>query len=448
MSPSKRVLGTLVMGAVLGSTAAAQTITVSRNVQVSAAHSKSPVYETQIAVDPLHPQRLLACAFRVTTDIQTVAYLSSDDGDSWQVALEANPQVAGADPICIFGPDGTAYVSGLPDQHAGLYRSHDGGQKWMAPTEAPNVDRIFYAIDGTVGPYRGRIYVFGNGFATQLDGKCIHSLEVYVSTDAGETFHPDATVTPNDNRGVNHIGSAAVLSDGTVGVIVADGDLSGARHLYRFVSSNDGGQKFRSETISQFEFPKNGDNTLGILPSLGVDRTTGPYHDRLYATWVDFRSDRGEIMFAYSRDEGPTWSQARVISDDPTGTLPDNPGDFTPTVAVNRNGVVGVTWYSRREKDIGLGSRLRFTASLDGGATFLPSVAVSEQANKPAPLGAPSSVPGASEPVRWRFIGGDTGGLAADRDGIFHAVWVDNRTGVSQVWTARVTVTGAKLTPH
>jgi hypothetical protein len=37
-------------------------------------------------------------------------------------------------------------------------------------------------------------------------------------------------------------------------------------------------------------------------------------------------------------------------------------------------------------------------------------------------------------------MGGDTAGLAADAAGAFRAVWVDNRTGVPQVWTASVTV--------
>jgi hypothetical protein len=37
----------------------------------------------------------------------------------------------------------------------------------------------------------------------------------------------------------------------------------------------------------------------------------------------------------------------------------------------------------------------------------------------------------------WR---GDTAGLAAGTDGVFHALWIDTRTGVPQVWTAGVTV--------
>jgi hypothetical protein len=424
--------------------AAAQAITVSPNVQVSGVKSDLPVYETQIVADPLRPHHLLACALRVNVHFETVAYVSSDNGDTWKESLVADPRMAGLDPICVFGLDGTAYVSGLADQHAGLYRSYDGGQTWKGPTEGPNVDRIFYAVDATMGPYRGRIYVFGNGWGTRPNGERAHALEVHVSTDGGESFHAAPAVILGEHRGVNHIGNAVVLSDGTVGVIVADVALrdapAGMKNFYRLVSSSDGGHTFRSDTISEFDLPGNF-TLVSLLPSLAVDQGEGPYRNRLYATWVGIRFGRGEILFSYSRDKGRTWTRPRVISDDPTGVTPDNPGDFTPVVAVNRKGVVGISWYSRREKDIGLGSRLRFTASLDGGSTFLPSVAVSEQPNKPTPPRAPHSVAGAREPERWRFIGGDTAGLTTDQDGFFHALWVDNRTGTSQAWTARIKVT-------
>jgi hypothetical protein len=41
--------------------------------------------------------------------------------------------------------------------------------------------------------------------------------------------------------------------------------------------------------------------------------------------------------------------------------------------------------------------------------------------------------------------GGHTAGMAADANGTFHPVWIDNRTGLPQMWTAPVTVAGAAL---
>jgi hypothetical protein len=251
-------------------------------------------------------------------------------------------------------------------------------------------------------------------------------------------------LVPNNNGAINHIGNAVVLSHGTVGVLAATvfrpratgGD---ARTLLCYVSSHDGGNHFRWDTISAFRFAPQF-TFSGMVPSLAVDRGIGPYRDRLYVAWMDFSSGRGQIVFSYSANEGRKWSKPIVISEGTPSGADANPGEFTPTVAVNPEGVVGITWYDRREQGIGYGSRLRFAASLNGGASFLRSVAVSEQASRPAPPSAPFSTRGSSEPERWRFIGGDTAGLIATSDGVFHAVWVDNRTGVSQVWAAGVIV--------
>jgi len=124
-----------------------------------------------------------------------------------------------------------------------------------------------------------------------------------------------------------------------------------------------------------------------------------------------------------------------------------------PAIAVNRDGVVGVSWYDRRDFPDESGWIVRFRASLDGGETWLPSIRVSEQPNNYSerstfPLGL--YVQSASDAQSYTIIslgaygniilGGDTAGLAADVDGVFHPVWADNRTGVAQVWTAPVTV--------
>jgi hypothetical protein len=40
---------------------------------------------------------------------------------------------------------------------------------------------------------------------------------------------------------------------------------------------------------------------------------------------------------------------------------------------------------------------------------------------------------------------GHTSGLVVTADGVFHPIWQDNRTGISQLWTASVTVRGAAV---
>src|SRR5262249_2643549 len=137
------------------------------------------------------------------------------------------------------------------------------------------------------------------------------------------------------------------------------------------------------------------------------------------------------IFFASSSDNGRSWTAPRVVDDDGApGPVAGRANHFMPALAVNRSGVVGVSWYDRRDNPDNLGYWVRFSASLDGGATWLPSARVSTSANVVADNEA-------------RLNGGDTSGLAADASGVFHPVWVDNRTGVPQVWTAPVAVRGA-----
>jgi hypothetical protein len=143
-----------------------------------------------------------------------------------------------------------------------------------------------------------------------------------------------------------------------------------------------------------------------------------------------------------------------VNDDQPMNNATGVSDDVSPAVAVNDDGVVGIAWWERNDNASDPGGRVRFTASLDGGATFLPSVQVSEQSNSDR------------EDESWHLVaqgsGGADGGtfrvridadagnsaareslaLAADAAGIFHAVWVDDRKGTPQVWTSVVVVHG------
>src|SRR5207247_9521570 len=94
-------------------------------------------------------------------------------------------------------------------------------------------------------------------------------------------------------------------------------------------------------------------------------------------------SGRSGILLSYSGDGGRTWSAPRTVNDDRPRLKGPGPDDFLPDVAVNAAGVVGVAWNDRRDHPDNLAYTVRFTASLDGGDTFLPSVRVSPQPHVP-----------------------------------------------------------------
>ena len=100
---------------------------------------------------------------------------------------------------------------------------------------------------------------------------------------------------------------------------------------------------------------------------------------------------------------------------------------------MNREGVIGVSWYEIHDKTC---FDLYFTASLDSGETFLPEVRVSSATSCPD---TPQDK-GVFDGGTTFGAGGDYSGLTATSDGRFHVVWSDARSGIYQLRTATVSV--------
>lgn len=411
-------------------------ITVGENVHVSAAHPDLGHYETHAAAHPTDPARLLATAIIYTKPRRgTLVYASNDGGRTWTIALEGGPLTDTGDPALAYGPDGSAYFTALAARghpleqvpakpaHAWdgrktiLWRLPAGATRWEPPVTMRFADREYVVVDSTGGRNHGRIYLTG-------DPRPLSGFVVLASTDGGRTFtDPGAE---SDHRGAS-IGNAVVASDGTLIGIYADPE-----HV-RAVASTDGGRTLRPSVIVD-RFVRAGgrkdarNNNVNHFLHLAIDGSGGAYKDRLYAAWPDRRSGRSEVWFASSSDKGATWTPARTVTDNPTD---DKNDQFMPTLAVNKDGVVGLLWYDRRDNPDNLSYYARFSASLDGGKTWRPSVRVGKEPFISGEVAKKSAFAG---------NGGDTAGLAPAADGAFHAVWIADRGGVPQVFAARITV--------
>ncbi len=492
-------------------------IIVAPPVKISRPDFSWPDLELQIATDPNDARRLIACSaamddgknFAAPFPFHLFVYASRDGGLNWFPTYDSDKEQYSVDPTCAFGPDGTAYAMSFGgDIYASLRavrrevdydskdffrifiprrqrfmrwplrRSTDGGTTWseVGAGEVDGLDREYITVDDTVGKYRGRVYIhgIGNGSAgigvAGIDGSRITGLVIFRSEDGGKTFK---SVKLADEGSQYVIGNAngVVMSDGTFATIFADAtDMQTAVYMnelhpkapntkLKFIASEDGGETFNKTTVISADWYLRESGALNGLPSLAVDRTQGPFRDQLYAAWVDARSGRGEIRFSRSTDRGRTWSPEFVISDNfPHDEHGETPDAFMPTLAVNRNGVLGVMWYDRRDHPDNLGYDIRFSASLDGGESFLPSVLVSpgggsvlqmKQVRLDKPWRATAKVDGHFHgQFGWDYTGdngGDTAGLACDLDGIFHALWIDRRFGLPQASTTRITVNGTAM---
>jgi hypothetical protein len=143
-------------------------------------------------------------------------------------------------------------------------------------------------------------------------------------------------------------------------------------------------------------------------------------NDRLF--WLCVTDKFNGVLVQRSEDRGESWSEPLRLNHRETAD------SHTASIAVNRDGIIGVSWYERNDKSC---FDIYFTASLDSGKTFLPEVKVSSA----------TSCPDTPQDKGASFdAGGDYSGLAATSDGLFRIVWSDSRTGIYQLRTATVGV--------
>lgn len=459
-------------------------IVVGPTVHVSKALSELPHYENLAAGDPEHPGRLITCSMVHANELGKLTwqqcYRSSDGGRTWEPSLRVSEARVNGDPTVVYGRDDDVYVVALvndldirtdssPDATRDalktiVYKSTDAGRTWKELSRFQFVDREFIAIDKTNGKYDGRLYIVGQGSIKGISGSRTDGLQLFRSIDGGKTFLGPVTAGYPEGSRLVGVGTAAVLSDGTLAVVFAitkpgrspnleQDPIIGPNCELHVITSKDGGETFiRSEKIADWRLDRKRSEG-GILGQLIADPGSQPFKDRLYVVWPGIVSGRIQIQGSYSSDKGRIWSKPVTVNDDRSPEEEDKgPDHMLPSIAVNMKGVVFVTWYDRRESADNIGWKLRGAASFDGGETFSASVPLSEGAaeySQTTPwdvwvYGANddrSSLVSLRANVNPFFIsGGHTSGLAVDVAGSFHPTWVDNRTGLAQIWSATVTV--------
>jgi hypothetical protein len=89
-----------------------------------------------------------------------------------------------------------------------------------------------------------------------------------------------------------------------------------------------------------------------------LDVTVDPRNGNLYAVWADGRFSgfaHDDIAFSMSTDGGLTWSAPIKVNQTPTNIPDGDQQAFTPSVAVNSDGVVAVSYYDFRNNTAAAG---------------------------------------------------------------------------------------------
>jgi len=332
------------------------------------------------------------------------AAFSNDGGTTWvertlpfsKCAPGGLPYDRASDPWVSIGPDGTAYTISLSfnvvdnqNNAVAAATSTSGGATWSAPVilDADNSPRgqtlidkesvtadpvkagTAYAVwDKVSGPLpnaRAAAHVFGfTGpafFAKTTDGGRTWSAakRIVFTGNHSQTIGNQIVVDPRTGTlydffdlifGTNNIGK----SKGPTGTNVA------------YAKSTDGGDTWTDPQIINSLQSVGVPNTRtgDIIPEPAIDPATG----QLYVVWQDSRFNGGnydEIALSTSGDGGATWS-APIRVNDATG----QPA-FTPMVAVNSQGTVGVSYYQYlSQTSAALPTNYYLKKSPDHGASF------------------------------------------------------------------------------
>jgi photosystem II stability/assembly factor-like uncharacterized protein len=463
--------------------ASAATIEPGKTVTISTDAPSDPHGESFLAINPKNPANMLAASCRISKGkAGSSAYVSHDGGRTWTrvVLPEGAAKVAtGWDAIAYFDGAGNAFYGANDGAGLWITRSSDEGKSWSDATliaGAEGFDRQYMGFDRT-GRFKGRIYAGASVETLGLDGKSRSALAVAYSDDGGKTFGQPTIVTSTPDERIFTFVNMIVTPEGTVILpfttmpervmpdwtlwdshdeikSLPDYDLS-----LRLATSNDGGKSYSiSPRVARFHV--SGDrframNAQGNGNS-AIDLSDGPFRGRIYAVGLDNAGDRTDVRVVHSSDGGKTWSKPATVNDNKTSAVHAN-----PTIAVNNRGVVGVVWNDRRAQKNECYD-LFFSASLDGGETFVPNVTPGGKATCSmstgnwAPNAEVSAYPKTEDGqsvegqgfnvlmISTRFPGGgDTQGLDSDGNGVFHAAWIDGSSGVMLLATTPFSVAGA-----
>jgi hypothetical protein len=323
------------------------------------------------------------------------------------------PYNRASDPWVSIGPDGTAYAVSLSatestvsgggnnDTAVAAATSSDGGRTWLNA-------RLIKSDQGT-SPIFEVTHFFNDKESVTANPAIAGTAYVVWDRLQAPSHSPDAALHARAFRGPTWFskttdggktwtGTRAIFDPGqnsqTLGnVIVVDrrtGVLYDFFHRFQttgpptftprgasvgFISSSDGGATWSEPTtVAAQQFVTDTDPNTGQalrtgegLPSAAIDPSTG----QLYVVWSDSRFTGGtinQIVLSTSTNGGQTWTAPAVIS-----KVTGRPA-FTPTVAVNSAGVVGVTYYDLRNLPAGdtttLPTDYWLTASTDHGTAF------------------------------------------------------------------------------
>jgi hypothetical protein len=396
-----------------------------QNIMIS---DKNYPTEPSIAIDPHHPNRLVAAA-----NINNY-YVSLDSGRTWTWDTLTSSSGVWGDPSMAVDTAGDFYFFHLSNPVGGNWidrivcqKSTDKGKTWndgsyTGLNGAKAQDKQWCVVDRKTNT----IYITWTQFDQYGSSKATDSSLILFSksTDGGNSW--------SEPLRINKVAGDCLDDDGTVeGAVPAlgpNGELyvawAGPEGLV-FNRSMDGGKTWLPKEIRIDSMPGGWNYMVaGLirangLPVIICDTTHGPNRGTIYVNWSDQRNGalNTDIWLSKSTDGGNSWSKPVRVNDDQT----NRQQFFTWMTLDPVTGYLYFVFYDRRNHTDSY-TDVYVAVSKDGGKTFI-NHKISETPFKPSP---------------GVFFGDYTNITAYN--GVIRPIWTRLSIGQLSVWTDLTTL--------
>ena len=402
----------------------------------------SNVNQTEVFIkrSPLNPELIFASCNTLSFIpffISEGIYVSSNGGQTWigNDTCTGEPiAFHGGDPGIVIDKNGRFILTRLGrSPFVGLYSHYslDNGQTWSTQQviSTDDLERATLTSDAIEeSSFYGRTYAAWVKFAQPFP------LMFSFTDDGAQSWSTPVAINNPASRSAG--GDLAVGPDGELYACWAGvTDVSPFKEiLVGFARSANGGETWN---VTENAFPMNGitgvlenkDNIrVNGLPSIATDTTDGIYRGRIYIVtgekgMLPAGSDP-DIVLHFSDDGGNNWSNGiRVNQDD----LNNGKTQYFPSIHIDKYGAVNVLFYDDR-KTTSDSTGVFLARSKDGGETW-NEYEVSDHNFKPTPIGG-----------LGQGYQGDNIDISSTNEALL-PVWMDNSTGLYQIWSTRINFT-------
>jgi hypothetical protein len=391
--------------------------------------------EVFIVTHPSNPDIMFASCNTIVFSpffVSEGCYATTNGGNNWFGSDTCNGQpinLHGGDPGITINKDGT-FILTRRGFSPGLYShySTDFGVNWSNQKTITNDDLERGTLTSDVhspSPFYGRSYAawvrfappFPLNFSYTDDGSINWSAPAQINNPIQRSAGGDITMGPD--------GKVYVCWAGVTSVSPFTEDFVG------IASSTNGGSTWQV-TENAFDMngingllPQKGNIRVNGLPNIAVDTTGGPRDGWIYIITTQRNlapaGSDPDVILNRSTDNGQTWSAGIRVNQD---AINNGKTQYFPAVHVDKTGGLNVIFYDDRNTTPD--STGVFLARSEDGGNNWREFEISDKNFKPLPIGG-----------LGQGYQGDNISITSGNNKLW-PVWMDNRTGVYQIWTVPI----------